>query len=135
MGKTGRLPLGAYFWVVEAAARADPRSWLWEEGQKGTFVLIKAKHSKTGLTRFAKISFPFSNCQMTVLWFRIFYQKYTAEKQVCVGFALYHDKGSLSLSESQNKTPTTLSGLGSAARILIHCLDTRPYLLFVSTGR
>jgi len=38
---------------MEAAARADTRSQLWEEGQKSIFVLIKTKHSKMGLNRLA----------------------------------------------------------------------------------
>lgn len=54
--KGERLP--GLLLTMEAAASAAPRSCFWEERQKGIFVLIKAKHNKTGLTRLAKISFP-----------------------------------------------------------------------------
>lgn len=43
---------------MEAAAWADPQSQLWEQGQKGIFVLTKAQLSRTGLTGIAKSAFP-----------------------------------------------------------------------------
>lgn len=119
-------PLG-----MEAAAWADPWSWLWEQGQKGIFVLSKAQVSKTGASWDTYISLPSQNCQITFWGFRLFYQKCAAENLCWLwSLTLWRESGSPATAKAECPCPARA---GMCSRSSINYPHTHQLLLFVST--